>query len=79
MGPHTDAGPPTECHQQTLSASLVVISPQRGVAWGRGKGFGQGGGGGGGGEGGEERGGGGYWLVASSIITVEPSAVTYTS
>lgn len=36
--------------------------------------------GGGGGDDGVEGGGGvGYWLVASSIIAVEPSAVTYTS
>lgn len=61
-----------------LSGSMVVMSPQRGVFRGkcvlgswvvevvmRG---------------GEGRGGeGNYWLVASSIITVEPSAVKYTT
>lgn len=61
-------------------ACVVVMSPQRGV-------FRAGGGVGvagwsvfwEGGDGWGGRGGKSYWLVASSIIAAEPSAVTYTS
>lgn len=62
-----------------LSGSMVVMSPQRGVFRGKSVFWGVGWWRWWCGEGRGGDGTGNYWLVASSIITVEPSAVKYTT